>query len=100
MNEIEKLKAERDAALSKLAAMEQQEPVGVMRASGELGVAPYADIWPWLEPGTPLYAIPADQVLVSRELLERVSNVIWQECISRTGHPSALSGELRALLHP
>lgn len=43
-------------------------------------------------------AIPADHVLVPRELLERVSNVIWQESISRTGHPSPLSDQLRALL--
>lgn len=48
--------------------------------------------------GTRLYAIPADQVLVPRELLERVSNAIWQESISRTGHPSPLSDQLRALL--
>ncbi|MDO2281005.1 hypothetical protein Q2464_25010, partial [Escherichia coli] len=48
---------QRDAALarvasleSKLAELEKQEPVGVMRASSEMGVAPYADIWPWLEP--------------------------------------------------
>lgn len=48
--------------------------------------------------GTKLYAIPADHVLVPRELLERVSNVIWQESISRTGHPSPLSDQFRALL--
>lgn len=38
--------------------MHDQNPVGVMRASKELGVAPFADIWAWLEPGTKLYASP------------------------------------------
>lgn len=38
--------------------MEKQKPVGVMRASSEPGVAPFADIWSWLEPGTELYASP------------------------------------------
>ncbi|RTT16296.1 hypothetical protein [Pseudomonas aeruginosa] len=46
---------------SKLAELEKQEPVGVMRASSEMGVAPYADIWPWLEPGQKLYTTPVAQ---------------------------------------
>ena len=50
--------------------------------------------------GTKLYAIPADQVLVPRELLERAANVIWQESVASTGFSSKLSEELRALLHP
>lgn len=37
---------------------DKQNPVGVMRASSEVGVAPYADIWLWLEPGTKLYTSP------------------------------------------
>ncbi|MFO7070978.1 hypothetical protein P3E18_12005, partial [Pseudomonas aeruginosa] len=59
---------QRDVALarvasleSKLAELEKQEPVGVMRASSEMGVAPYADIWPWLEPGQKLYTTPVAQ---------------------------------------
>lgn len=51
---------QRDAALARLAELEQ-EPVGVMRASSEAGVAPYADIWPRLEPGMQLYAAPVAQ---------------------------------------
>lgn len=47
-----------ESALARLAELEKQEPVGVMRASSEPGVAPYADIWPWLEPGMQLYATP------------------------------------------
>ncbi|ANO57340.1 hypothetical protein KCMEEFEO_00038 [Pseudomonas phage MD8] len=65
---IAQLEQERDAALarvasleSKLAELEKQEPVGVMRASSEMGVAPYADIWPWLEPGQKLYTTPVAQ---------------------------------------
>lgn len=37
---------------------DEQKPVGVIRTSSEAGVAPYADIWPWLEPGTKLYTSP------------------------------------------
>lgn len=33
----------------------EKKPVGVMRASSEAGVAPFADIWACLEPGTKLY---------------------------------------------
>ncbi|MFI8556393.1 hypothetical protein [Pseudomonas putida] len=40
--------------------IDYQNPVGVMRASKEPGVAPFADIWPWLAPGTKLYASPRE----------------------------------------
>lgn len=55
--------AKGDAARAILGGMEleKQEPVGVMRASDEPGIAPYADIWPWLEPGTQLYAATVTQ---------------------------------------
>lgn len=36
----------------------QGESVGVIRESDVMGIAPYADIWPWLEPGTKLYTAP------------------------------------------
>lgn len=51
-------------------AQHQGEPVGVMRSSSTPGIAPFADIWPWLEPGTKLYtrpgALPAAVVLPER----------------------------------
>lgn len=56
--DLELLTQERDAAQARIAELEKQKPVGVMRASREPGVAPYADIWPWLEPGVQLYAAP------------------------------------------
>ena len=36
----------------------EQEPVGVIREADQMGVAPYADTWSWLEHGTKLYAAP------------------------------------------
>ena len=48
-----------DEEMTKPAEQHQGEPVGVMRASSAPGVAPFADIWPWLEPGTNLYTRPA-----------------------------------------
>jgi len=87
LEDVLKLRAECDAALARIAELEKQEPVGVMRASGELGVAPYADIWPWLEPGTQLYAAPVAQagqvpagyaliptrLLLDKELIESIA---------------------------
>nr|WP_282103254.1 hypothetical protein [Pseudomonas sp. PNPG3] len=43
------------SALPAESVQHQGEPVGVMTASSEPGIAPFADIWPWLEPGTKLY---------------------------------------------
>lgn len=64
MNEIEKLKAERDAALAKLAAMEQQEPVAFRISDPNdpeigfwFGEDPASD---WLV-SEPLYAYPVAQ---------------------------------------
>lgn len=66
-------KAKAESAQARVTELEKQEPVGVMRASSELGVAPYADIWPWLEPGTQLYAAPVAQAgQVPKELREAV----------------------------
>ena len=39
------------------------EAVGEMRASESLGVAPYADIWGWLQPGTKLYSATQVQAM-------------------------------------
>ncbi|ELK4858991.1 hypothetical protein RVS53_000410 [Pseudomonas aeruginosa] len=55
-----------------------------------------AEAWGWQHRRVPLVEIPADQVLVSRELLERV-------CVDRSllpGHNMAINAidELRALL--
>ena len=50
------------------------DPVGEIRASSELGVAPYADIWPWLQPGTKLYT--ADQVQAADSVLEEAAR--WE----------------------
>ena len=51
-----------DEALAELSALKAQqvgqEPVGVIREAETMGVAPYADIWPWLVPGTKLYTLP------------------------------------------
>ena len=44
------------AGAAPAAVAPQGVPVGVIRASSEIGVAPWADIWQWLEPGTELYA--------------------------------------------
>ena len=41
------------------------EAVGEMRASESLGVAPYADIWGWLQPGTKLYSATQVQAMLS-----------------------------------
>lgn len=85
---------QRDVALarvasleSKLAELEKQEPVGVMRASSEMGVAPYADIWPWLEPGQKLYTTPVAQaqhcvVLDAEKLIAQ-----FKDCASHAGDP-------------
>ncbi|EOT06292.1 hypothetical protein L346_05718 [Pseudomonas aeruginosa MSH-10] len=85
---------QRDAALArvmeletKLAKLEKQEPVGVMRASSEMGVAPYADIWPWLEPGQKLYTTPVAQaqhcaVLDAEKLIAQL-----KDCASHAGDP-------------
>lgn len=55
----------------------QGGPVGVIRESDEMGVAPYADIWPWLEPGTKLYAAPqpAPDVSALVEALEKIAEL-------------------------
>lgn len=85
---------QRDVALArvmeletKLAKLEKQEPVGVMRASSEMGVAPYADIWPWLEPGQKLYTTPVAQaqhcaVLDAEKLIAQL-----KDCASHAGDP-------------
>ena len=41
------------------------EAVGEMRASESLGVAPYADIWGWLQPGTKLYSATQVQAMLA-----------------------------------
>ncbi|MEE3637063.1 hypothetical protein UIA24_22850 [Pseudomonas sp. AL 58] len=64
-----------DIALCDLqpALQHQGEPVGVMRASTEAGIAPFADIWPWLEPGTKLYThADAGELEFARKMLRSV----------------------------
>ena len=51
------------------------EPVGEIRASSELGVAPYADIWSWLQPGCKLYT--ADQVKAADSVMEDALRYRW-----------------------
>lgn len=71
---------ERDAARQKIASLQgqvealasQAQPVGVeavgeMRASESLGVAPYADIWGWLQPGTKLYSATQVQAMLAAQ---------------------------------
>ena len=43
------------------------EAVGEMRASDSLGVAPYADIWGWLQPGTKLYSATQVQAMLAAQ---------------------------------
>ena len=43
------------------------EAVGEMRASESLGVAPYADIWGWLQPGTKLYSATQVQAMLAAQ---------------------------------
>ena len=43
------------------------EAVGEMRASELLGVAPYADIWSWLQPGTKLYSATQVQAMLAAQ---------------------------------
>lgn len=59
----------------------------MMRASSEMGVAPYADIWPWLEPGQKLYTTPVAQaqhcvVLDAEKLIAQ-----FKDCASHAGDP-------------
>lgn len=46
-----------DRLLHPQPALKAQQ-VGVIREAETMGVAPYADIWPWLVPGTKLYTLP------------------------------------------
>lgn len=58
----------------------QGEPAGVIRESDVMGIAPYADIWPWLEPGTKLYTAPqsAEQQPAPGPITEALLEAIWK----------------------
>ena len=58
---IAELEAQLDAGAGGVGA------VGEMRASESLGVAPYADIWGWLQPGTKLYSATQVQAMLAAQ---------------------------------
>lgn len=55
---IDELRRQNNALAAQLAELKGQEPVGEIRGFKEPGIAPFADIWEWLAPGTKLYAQP------------------------------------------